>query len=354
MFIYAFKTNKNMTDNEASPAIGYNPENQERLPAEYLFVFCEHTPEYADKIGAAVADCDTVAFEYVGFKTAEERKGWEVELTRYVSSSVSDEEKIATGMRIEDELQDDYLGAVVTELTNSDKAIALIDMDQDSPGIETQVAYENINAAYIDAIENNATSTELKELVSKYITASLASFSVREAFMTDQLKKLGVKPGKIGVVTGALHESMQATIAKVAETSRIIIGPETVKADGTENMKYSLFDQTVQDLRSSPEAIVSEETLNRIVLVHLLDYYEIDLGDHTSSDLVLGTSEANVTALLAKFDTIREKHALKDGETHSITNGWLGFAVERNDVMDLLEATWPSLPQNHKSRVLTH
>jgi hypothetical protein len=336
---YFYWTKTKMNANEANLSAGYAPEQQERLQAEYSFVFCYHTEEFADEISAAVQDCDTVAFEHAGFESAAERQAWNTMLTNCISHNATGQQRAETAEKLDVSDGGAYLKGVLDGLQGSDKKIALLDMDEDNPDYEVIHDYWQAHRNYYGAVKDGSSIEEIKQAQAAFLQVAVTSFPVREAFMVDQLKALGHEPGKIGVVTGIIHPQLEEGLSDVAETSHVVIGPEVTIEDGAVRVDYDDFDLAIQQARAEGIGHVDDALLERSILKDVIESYQIDLGDNDARDLVRGLPEARISDVLQAIDDVRAVHAGRK-------NGFLRQMLAKDEVVHELRKVWPAIPAN--------
>jgi hypothetical protein len=318
------------------------PEQQKRLLAEYLFIFCYHTEEFADEIATAVQDCDTIAIEYAGFKSEDERQYWNEMLTNYVSSVITPQESV----EIQDELATRKDGTILLDilknLQDSNKMIVLLDMDEDNTNYSSTSDYWVAENKYYDAVNNGSSVQEIKESLVAYLRTSVKSFPIRETFMADQLKALGDIPGKIGVITGAIHTPTKEQLSNIAKTSQIVIGPEIKNVDGAEVIIYEDgLNVAIQQARANGVKSVDFSLLEREILKDIIDSYEVDLGDNNVCDLVKGLNEEQINSILHDIDEIKATSTI-------YSKGFLRMAMTKNKIVEILQTMWPTIPENPK------
>lgn len=330
-----------MTDHETPLLNSYSPEQQERLSAEYAFVFCYHTPEFAKQIAEAVQDCDTVAFEYLGFKSEDERQAWNDKLTTYVAGTATVAQKDEVRVDLSQSADGGYLGAVLQEFQGSNKKIVLLDIDEDNPDYRLVTNYWNTNRGYYRAISDGSTVQEVRRAATTFLQSAVDSFPVRESAMAEQLKSLGRVPGKIGVITGVIHTPLLEELSDVAETSSEVIGPEVKIVDGLRTVEYDDFDIAIQQARSGGMESVDPLLLDRGILEDLIVSYDVDLGDQNLLDLIDGLLPQELNGLLEKIDEVREANA-------KYTKGFMRLVLAKNDVIAVLRDVWPNIPENSK------
>jgi hypothetical protein len=341
MLVFNLLGLKKMTDNEASSTSSYQPEQRKRLHAEYLFIFCYHTEEFADEISVALQDCDTIAIEYAGFKSEDERQYWNEMLTNYVSSAITPQQNAEIQDEFATSRGGDYPSNVLKNLRGSNKRIVLLDMDEDNPNYFYIADYWVANKSYYRAVNNGYSIQKTKEAAVAFLRAATGSFHIREMVMADQLKALGHTPGKIGVITGVIHTPTKEQLSSISETSQIVIGPEIKNADCGETVDYDYFDLAIQQARANGVESVDDSLLDREILRDIIDNYEVDLGDNNMRDLVNGLNEEQINSILHDIDEILETSA-----THS--KGFMRILMTKNEIVKILQAMWPTIPENPK------
>ncbi len=328
-----------MTEHETP--LGYSPEQHERLAADYSFVFCYHTSEFADQISDAVQDCDTVALEYLGFQSEDERQAWNEKLTTYVAGTATEQQNADVQDELEKSAGGAYLGAILEKLKGTNKRIALLDIDEDNPNYDSVTDYWAANRAYYGAVGNGSPVHEVKQASKAFIQAAVDSFPIREAAMAEQLKGLGQVPGKVGIITGIIHTPVLDKLVGVAETSSTVIGPDVKVTDGITTVEYDDLDIAINQARANGVESIDDTLLNRGILKDLIDSYDVDLGDQNLRDLVNGLQPLEVYNLLQKIDEVRTV-----GSQYKA--GFLRLIMTKNDIIDALQDVWPTVGENSK------
>lgn len=328
-----------MTEHEAP--LGHSPEQQERLSADYSFVFCYHTTEFADQISTALQDCDTVALEYLGFQSEAERQSWNEKLTTYVAGTATEQQDADVQDELEKSAGGAYLGTILEKLRGTNKKIVLLDIDEDNPNYGSVTDYWAANRAYYGAVGNGSPVDEVKQASKAFIQAAVDSFPVREGAMAEQLKGLGRVPGKVGVVTGVIHTPILDKLSGIAETSSTVIGPDVKITNGVTTVEYDDLDVAIQQARANGMDSIDDTLLNRGILKDLIASYDVDLGDHNLRDLVNDLQPAEVNSLLQKIDEVRSA-----GSQYKA--GFFRLMMTKNDIIDALQTVWPTIGENSK------
>ena len=326
-----------MTVDETIATPGYSPEEQERLNAEYSFVFCYHTEEFVDEISAAVQDCDTVAFEYVGFDSDDERQRWDARLTTYVSDTVTEQLSTEVEAELDASAAGAYLKGVLAKLRGSNKKIVTLDMNVDNPNYPLVEEWWVAEKDYYRIVKDGSPVQEIRQASTALLRTAVTSFPLREAVMANQLKALGHSPGKIGVVTGIIHTPVEEELSSIAETTKTVIGPAI--AEGTEVVDYDDFDLAILQARTNGIENVDGMLLDRAILTDVIRGYDIDLGNNTARELVRSVPDEQVGEVLHAIDEIHAKHATQ-------SKGVFRWMLSKDEVTHALQKVWSAIPEN--------
>lgn len=268
----------------STPDSAAQPESGRQLPEvikgphqpSFKVVAWEHTPANSAVAGEAVADCDVVAIERVGFRSKQRRAEFDAAATLYVSDTATEAEKEKVTNLINPTLR-----TLLDPLGQSGKRIVTIDVNRGEPGEQEN---RQSLARYGRAQAHIYRSTQkMKESLQLTATELGRTNAQREAKVVQQLQDLATEyegtDTKIGVLVGAVHTPVVHALSRSHAVQREYVSIMPHGLSGQERVYFEPLDQLIRYGSLLPCKPVPEGVVGRAVLTAIHNAAQRKEGD---------------------------------------------------------------------------
>lgn len=305
---------------EGQYSINRNVQEVKKEPpiTKFKFVFCEHTPENAQKVVDALQDCDSIAIE--AFGGSNQYREYMTNLANDITHGKlkgRDYKKALKQFR-----PNNYYGysnglddSLLEAFKDSNKTITFIDAsEEDRKAQELKKKIDETDKRFFE-LASRMPIHETKLLLRQRIKLWAAFGKHRDKLMTEQLKviaegwKVDKIPTTIGVVMGLGHYSSSTYVQQSGfDVSQIFVVDNENK---TEKPEDSYFQQAIKTANEFPDKPIQLELLERVLLEYFVRHVTQELAEENYLQIVK-LPDQEVRSLLQSIDKIISEHKGKN------------------------------------------